>query len=417
MAKPGQAIIKGVEKTTAKWAKQRRAEERHLAATVYRESRVTQSHMVTFWDVAQEVMESAYLHASGGGTLPTLARQVMYAARPEIEAGTGQKLDDNYFTQNLLPRYIREYQVEHWDVVFDARGHLEEPHTQRVVALGTLDVGRYIDDVAGGDPKPSKLRASETYKTIGPENRYGALLFVEKEGFMPLIKASHIAERFDIAVMSSKGMQSTACRRAADELCGEYDIPLLVMHDFDKAGFSMLGMFSHSNERYAYNTDFEVIDIGLRLADVTGWNLSPEAAPVLNYRGRRNLQRNGATPAEVEFIAAGQRVELNVFTSDQLVAWLEQKLEHNGVEKIVPDADTLAAAWRQMIIAGETNRRIKAVEAEVEQIADAHPMPDDVANQIEKSLAATPHLSWDQAIAHLATAPRGDSDPPPAGVR
>ena len=34
--------------------------------------------------------------------------------------------------------------TEGWDVVFDARGHLVEPHTGRRVALGTLGVREYL---------------------------------------------------------------------------------------------------------------------------------------------------------------------------------------------------------------------------------------------------------------------------------
>jgi hypothetical protein len=46
------------------------------------------------------VMPGAYQKASGGGTLPAQARQIMCAARGAILEITGrQTLDDNYFTQ------------------------------------------------------------------------------------------------------------------------------------------------------------------------------------------------------------------------------------------------------------------------------------------------------------------------------
>ena len=32
------------------------------------------------------------------------------------------------------------------------------------------------------------------------------ILFIEKEGFMPLFEAVQLAERFDLAIMSTKGM-------------------------------------------------------------------------------------------------------------------------------------------------------------------------------------------------------------------
>jgi hypothetical protein len=40
------------------------------------------------------------------------------------------------------------------------------------------------------------------YPTHGPLNRYQTILFVEKEGFMPLLEDARIAERFDVGIMS-----------------------------------------------------------------------------------------------------------------------------------------------------------------------------------------------------------------------
>ena len=55
--------------------------------------------------------EEAYLKASANGTLPAHARQIMYAARPHIQATADRDLGarfDQYFTQQLLPEYIEE---------------------------------------------------------------------------------------------------------------------------------------------------------------------------------------------------------------------------------------------------------------------------------------------------------------------
>src|SRR3954453_20352803 len=92
-------------------------------------------------------LELADLMRLPWGTLPANARQVYYAARPAILELTGKdKLDSNYFTQQILPRYLDEHPDETaaWDIVYDARGHLTEPHTEHIVALGTLDVRGYL---------------------------------------------------------------------------------------------------------------------------------------------------------------------------------------------------------------------------------------------------------------------------------
>ena len=98
-------------------------------------------------DAAWAVMEDAYRKASDDGTLPAKARQIMYAARGRILELTGlKKFSDKFFTQQLLPDYLQGNAEEtvDWDVVYDARGHLIEPHTEKQVALGTIAVRQYI---------------------------------------------------------------------------------------------------------------------------------------------------------------------------------------------------------------------------------------------------------------------------------
>ena len=102
----------------------------------------------TIKDAAWQVMPQAYA-AAAGRTGIAHARQVMYAARGDILKLTGTtKLNDHYFTQTLLPDYVGKHPVEtrDWDVVFDARGSFLEPHTNREVPLGTIEVRQYLGD-------------------------------------------------------------------------------------------------------------------------------------------------------------------------------------------------------------------------------------------------------------------------------
>src|SRR5262249_5730049 len=95
-------------------------------------------------DAADRGMEAAYLHASGNKADPANARQVMYAARPRVLELTGGKCwaNSSYFTQHLLPKFVEAHPelTADWDVVYDARGRLIEPHTGRRIDLGTLEV-------------------------------------------------------------------------------------------------------------------------------------------------------------------------------------------------------------------------------------------------------------------------------------
>src|SRR5262249_69282 len=147
-------------------------------------------------EAAWEVMEEAYMAASGDGELPANARQIMYAARPLILERIGRtQFGDKYFRQGLLPDFMEENPelTADWDVVFDARGHFVEPHTRREIGLGTIDVRTYLGDRV--DPGAAVgLSYEEMYPTLGPLHRYSAILFIEKEGFTPLLEAARIAE-------------------------------------------------------------------------------------------------------------------------------------------------------------------------------------------------------------------------------
>ncbi len=403
-------IIGAVESVTRKWTRQRKAEERARRAPASRRYTLTRTRRTTIRDAAFEVMEPAYMKASANGRYPALARQIMYAARPEILRMTGEPdLDSQYFTQTLLPEYMEMHACNGWDVAYDARGHLHEPHTKKQVALGTLEVRDYLGKLSKGnstdDGPASDFNDTDRYPTHGPVNRYGAVLFIEKEGFLPLFRAAKLAERYDIAIMSTKGLSVTAARLLVDEVCGGLDVPLLVLHDFDKAGFSILGTLKRNTRRYCFQHGVDVIDLGLRLADVQEHDLETES---VSHRSNpsRNLRTNGATDEEIEFLCGngrhGQRVELNAFTSDELVEWIQMKLDEHGIKKVVPDREVIESAYRRaMEIAIVRGQLDEIEEAAYEKVQEAE-LPETLVTQIEKRLEDSPGTAWDQVVVDLA---------------
>ena len=69
---------------TSSWTRQRKAELRDPSREISRRDALTRRRRVTIKDAAWQVMGAAYRHASANGTLPAHARQIMYAARPDI---------------------------------------------------------------------------------------------------------------------------------------------------------------------------------------------------------------------------------------------------------------------------------------------------------------------------------------------
>jgi hypothetical protein len=349
-------------------------------------------------------MADAYEKASGRGRYPAHARQIMYQARPLILAETDKPLGkdfDQYFTQSLLPEYVRQHAEETaaWDVVYDARGHLEEPHTTRVVSLGTLDVRGYLAAAKSDPADPGIPIASITlrYPTAGPRHRYRNVLFLEKEGFNDLLEAARIGERFDLAIMSTKGYSSTAARTLMEQLP---DVRFFVLHDFDKDGLGIVHTLQHDTARYQFGRRPDVIDLGLRLADVEAEHL--DAEPVSYGRSvTRSLQRYGATDQEAAFLQE-RRVELNAFTSDHLVDWLERRLRAHHVTKLIPDAPALRSAYRRAVGVHDLNARLTDLAHAAQAVAQQARIPKDLGRRVTAHLRADPAMAWDEAVARVA---------------
>ena len=402
------SITDAVEGVTKAWAKQRKAEERSAGARARRYDRMVRADRFTIREAAWVAMEDAYMKASDNGRLPTRPRQIMYTARPEILGLTERDtLDDRYFTQTLLPDYVamNPEECRDWDIVWDARGHFTEPHTRHEIALGTLEVREYLGlrakltDVVAVDP-------SILFPTHGPEHRFDTVLFIEKEGFGPLFAAEQLAERYDLAIMSTKGMSVTAARMLIDRLCHRGLELILVLHDFDVSGFSIFGTLGTSNRRYSFVNDVPVVDIGLRLDDVEEMGLESEPVDVSGnwWKRKQTLQRHGATPAEIAFLEES-RVELNAMTSRQLLDFVEEKLNEHGVEKLIPEDARLEQHARRLIEQRLAVAAIAPLKAEITERAAATKLPADLRQRLAEVLTEEPQLPWDAALADVLGGP------------
>ncbi len=358
---------------------------------------------VSIKEAAWAVMEEAYAQASDDGSLPANARQVMYAARPMILAATGKdRLDDKYFTQVLLPDFVEANPgtCRDWDILYDSRGSFTEPHTGRTVALGTLDVRQYLGDRAPLGAPAVQIERADQFPTCGPENRFQAVLFIEKEGFDHLLSAARLAERFDIAIASSKGMSTTAARLLLDRISTKIG-KILVLHDFDVAGFSIFGTLGTDSRRYQFANCVPIVDIGLRLVDVETMGLQSEPVEVKDWPRRRvTLAKHGATSDEIAFLR-DRRVELNAMTSRQFIDLIEAKLTEHGVVKVVPDADIIEVHARRLIEQRLARAALAEIRDQITRQAAATALPVDIEDQLRSCLARHSALSWDDALAQI----------------
>ena len=116
----------------------------------------------------------------------------------------------------------------------------------------------------------------------------------------------------------------------------------------------------------------------------------------------KNLARNGATRAEVRFIAEDHnRVELNAFTSRRFVVFLETKLAEQRVQKVIPDDETLQKAHRRSVQLAYIQEHFEVLRGESERFADFQDA-GELREKVKRILAADPTIPWDSAVVQLA---------------
>jgi hypothetical protein len=403
-------IRKITEKVTKKWTKQRKSEERGNSSRSSRQ--YIYSDQVHLSDVAAKLLPPAYAHASGGGKYSVSKRQLYYACRVAFQEATGKELEYNYFSKTLLVQYVNRHPAAtaSWKLTADPRGTLEIPNTghQDRIPVGTLQIDDHLRreaaPVANDYIKPLKTQ----WPSVAAGTRYQGVLYIEKEGFAPILEEAKIADRFDLAVMSCKGQSVVAARRFVDEVCAVgRGVPLFVVTDFDKYGFEIaqrlttVSDWARENDlvKYRFKNKINVVHLGLRLADVEKYELQEEYHEFSGDFARDSI----ATEEEMEYLRSNRRVELNAFTSPQFIEWLESKLTEHLPNRLIPDDDTLADAYRRALLIARANRLIEKLEEKHnEELENGREVkvPRSLRRRLKKAMKENPR-AWDEALYDL----------------
>jgi hypothetical protein len=402
-----------INRVTKKWDRQKKAEIRRPMSRSARAAALYRPRSIRAADVAPLILPKAYAKASDNGKLPVPIRQFYYAARQEFIEKTGKPITYETFCLNVR-KYEAAYRPTDWRILYDDRGHLVEPHTKKIVPLGTLAVDRYLRDTDANQHEWLDLPDTQhalTLSTVGPRNRCSAALFVEKEGFAELLREAKLAERFDLLVISTKGQSNVATRRLVDELCAVgHDLPLFVLHDLDAAGLLIAQALVEVTEaaelrdenggdpvRYRFRHEINVIDLGLRLDDVKKWNLAAEDCPPPAALPADSW----ATPEERAFLSSGHRVELNEFMPADFLRFIEEKLVAHGIQKTIPNASGLEAAYRRACHLEFVNQRVDELHERATEAAEAAKLPRGLERKVRKLLSDDPTIPWDEAVGQI----------------
>ena len=250
-----------------------------------------------------------------------------------------------------------------------------------------------------------------------PDWRFDKILFVEKKGLWPVLKAAKLAERFNMAVIASEGYATRAARdlMAAAERTG--GITVLTLHDCDGAGYNIARTIEAGTRTSP--KPIKIIDLGLSLSEARAAGLEAERVNRKTDLSSDLLKRLDAE--EKAFLRgtptgrghwSAQRVELNAFTSDALVKFIEAKLRQHGLAmKVCPPPKMVAVAVRDAL-----EHRLRAdLTRQVVDLLDLDGLTARLAGEactgmdladlhahLAAALAGNPAESWDAIAGKLA---------------
>jgi hypothetical protein len=210
---------------------------------------------------------------------------------------------------------------------------------------------------------------------------------------------------------------SVTSARALVEALSLKSITILVLHDFDLAGLTICHTLGHDTRRFRFRVEPNIIDLGLRLEDVKTMGLQSEPVVIKQSKDPKEKFEEGdydVSDEELDFLVrashydyhekptywSGERVELNAMTSRQLIDWLEGKLKEHGVDKVILDEATLAAAWHRATRIELANRKIAELIAELNAREQGMP-PKGLARLLSEQLKPGMPQSWDEMLAEM----------------
>ena len=291
--------------------------------------------------LAKMYMTDAFLQASSNGKYAITARQMYYKLR-EL-AGRDRfdwegKSTYDRFTQEWLTEWLDENDQYESKVNFSERGNFYVDGSQ--VGLGSANVRTFIDGI---NSKPDQFVLyggiqDQIYikDEFNIKYKYDKALYIEKTGFDAVFRAEHLDEKYNIFIVSGQGFASREARRLLYNL-QKQGLKLYCMHDLDVSGVNIYNSMCQANEKFKHN--LEMVDLGITPEDVLNYGIVPEqieridpdTLATFDYE-HRNFFDNGNT---------SQRVELNAFSTEQLLDIIDKKLKDQSDLPIVNISNSL----------------------------------------------------------------------------
>jgi hypothetical protein len=336
-----------------------------VSATRKAQRAAPEERKVSQKDIVFENMEAVVAEVGGNGEDDFGERQILYRVRKLVQEQIGETL-----TTPNFKKIMTQYENDHGEIdgmYREPRGSLSHPHSGDIIPLGT--------------------RTVENYER--PVWEFNNILFIEKEGFSDAARRRGWDKSHDCMIMSSKGFGTRAAKDLVDKIA-EHDEPVTVVlaHDADAAGTLIYQTFIEATAARGARK-IRVINLGLEPWEAIAMGLDPEEfeetetksgkvlrRPVADYVRKRDKKFPNEAPGGISWDDWLQtnRVELNAFTTPELMAWLDRKLAEHGAVKLIPPHRAIAAELEDQLAAAVrvavSERILREAKAE-QQIARA----------------------------------------------
>lgn len=263
-------------------------------------------------------LNNAINKASGNGGYRFSQRQLYYVMRPYILAETGRELEYGYFCKDLLT----DYEAENGDIELmyrDNRGTLYHPHLKQFLPVGTISVEHYSR----------------------PKWTFNKVLYIEKEGFFDILIDKKIPEKYDMALLTSKGYASRAVKDLLDSLSDDSneEITVFCIHDADAAGTKIYESLQETTKSRP-GRKIEIVNLGLEPKEAIEMGLEIEQ---LDKKDRKKATASYLSSEWQEWLQVN-RVELNAMPTPLFLEWIENKLSTYDTGKVLPPEQVIGEA-------------------------------------------------------------------------
>ncbi|OFV67932.1 MAG: ATP-binding region, ATPase-like domain protein [Candidatus Syntrophoarchaeum caldarius] len=291
--------------------------------------------------------EALKLTSDNGRYTPPI-RQVFYKHRPILQEH-GAEIDYAYyerlFKEEEERRGVRLANRE-------ARGGIILPRSGEWVQIDT----RFLNEF---EP---------------PEWEFNKVLYIEKRGFIDYLIQAEIHNRYDMVLVGGQGYSTWDNRALLAKIVEKVpSCKIFCLHDCDIDGIEIKNTLER--EHYIDGTKIEVIDLGLIPKEAIERKL-PRETQVRTKRPKKILSQLSEDERRFFNIRKGKgkswlvdRVELNVFSPGEFIAWVGKKLRGFGVtEKVIPPGNLIRGHTDEILARKRSLEDIKISDPELDNL-------------------------------------------------